>query len=63
MLSIGAEFLRSDALPGVTTCVYYFIYYYYHVVIGDTISNSSKSERTNTIVKLCVHNSYTKHPH
>ena len=54
MKSIGAVFLRLDAIPGVN----HMRGMHYQIVrkILNFFRNSTK-----TVVQICVHNSYTKH--
>ena len=55
MKSIGAEFLRQDALPGVN----HMRGMQYQIVVNIALW----PELTNTVVQICVHNSYTKQQH
>ena len=55
MKSIGAEFLRPDVLPGVN----HMCGMQYSIVLNIAFWLGL----TNTVVQICVHNSYTKHQH
>ena len=54
MKSIGAVFLRPDALPDVT----HMCGMQYQIVLNITFL-----PETNTVVQICVYNSYTKQQH
>ena len=51
MKSVGAEFLRPDAFPGVN---------HKHGMQYQIVLNYSGGKSTNTVVQMCLYNSYTK---
>ena len=55
MKSIGAEFLQPNALPDVN----HMHGMLYQIVLNNPLGQNS----TNTVIQICVHNSYTRQQH